>query len=116
MKRTSLSVLVPPLAVCHYGCAGCCAAPIGVMWITGIISVVYGLFGGPAGMDEISWTTVSLGAVLWVIAAIWARTVIRGVDADKSDPKCKTNTSTVCRIVKDDDDSDPMSDIKNLTH
>jgi len=115
MKRTTLSLFIPPLAVCRYGCAGCCAAPIGVMWFTGIVSIIYGLFGGPADNSSISWATVGLGAVLWIIAAIWAWTVIRGVNDDKADPKCSSNRSSICRIVKDDDDSDPMSDIKNLT-
>ena len=115
MQRTTLSIIVPPFAVCRYGCAGCCAAPIGVMWIAGIIGIIYGYFGGPAQHNTVSWATVSLGIILWVIAAIWAWTVVRGVNDDKSDPKCQSKKSTICRIAKDDDDSDPMSDIKKLT-
>ena len=51
MQRTTLSILIPPLAVCRYGCAGCCAAPIGVFWLAGITSIVYGYLGGPAGLE-----------------------------------------------------------------
>jgi len=114
VKRIWLSSVVPPLAVCRYGCAGCCAAPIGVMWIAGIISMLYGFTGGPAEINEISWTTVLLGAALWLIASIWAITVIRGVNTDQTDPKCSNRKNPVCRIGTDDDD-DPMSEIKNLT-
>jgi len=116
MQRLLLTYLVPPLAVCRYGCAGCCAAPIGVMWIASIVGIIYGFAGGPAQVDGISWATVGLGIVLWVIAVIWAITVVRGVSDDLADPKCASKKSTVCSIVKGDDDSDPMSDINKLTH
>ncbi len=116
MKRFLYASLVPPFAVCRYGCAGCCAAPIAVVWLAGVISLIYGFMGGPAELSGISWGTLGLGITLWIIAAIWAATVIRGVQLDESDPKCQDKRSTVCRMVKpDDDDHDPMSDIKNLT-
>jgi hypothetical protein len=112
MQRTTLSILVPPLAVCRYGCAGCCAAPIGVFWLAGIISIVYGYFGGPAELSTISWTTVLLGLGLWTIASVWALTAIRGV----KDDECKRKRSTVCRVVNPSkDDSDPMDDIKKFS-
>ena len=116
MSRLLLSFMAPPIAVCRYGCAGCCAAPIGVMWIAGIVSIIYGVVGGPANSETISWATVGLGLVLWVISVIWALTVIRGVSDDKADPNCTSKKSTVCSIVRTHDDSDPMSDINKLTH
>ncbi len=85
------------------------------MWISAIISLIYGFSGGPAEIEGISWATVLLGSTLWLISSVWAMTVIRGVDADKADPKCTKRQSPVCRIAKDDDDDDPMSEIKNLT-
>ncbi|MFO7603231.1 MAG: hypothetical protein R6X06_05380 [Gammaproteobacteria bacterium] len=115
MKRKALAVLIPPLAVCRYGCASCCAAPIGVFWITGIIGIVYGYLGGPAALETVSWVTMGLGLVLWALAAIWAETTIRGVEADQADPKCQGNASTVCRIVRPKpDESDPMDEIKKF--
>ena len=112
-QRTTLSILIPPLAVCRYGCAGCCAAPIAVFWLAGIVSIVYGYFGGPAGLDTISWTTVLLGVVLWIIATVWAVMAIRGV----KDDECKRKSSTVCRIVTPrDDDSNPLDDIKKFSN
>ena len=113
MRRTTLSILVPPLAVCRYGCAGCCAAPIGVFWLAGIISIVYGYFGGPASLDSVSWTTVLLGVVLWTIASVWARTAIRGIKEDE----CKHKRSTVCRMVNPGtDESDPLDEIKKFSN
>ena len=117
MKRFVLASIVPPLAVCRYGCAGCCAAPIAVVWLAGIIAIIYGFMGGPADLEGISWGTLGLGAVMWVLAAIWAATVIRGVEDDKADPKCTGNRSTICRMASPhDDEHDPLSDIKNLTN
>lgn len=114
MKRRLLTYLIPPFAVCRYGCAGCCAAPIGVMWIAGIIGIIYGFAGGPALEAAVSWVTVGLGVALWVIAVIWAMTVVRSMDDDKANPKCQQKKSTVCNIVNNDDD-DPMADINKLT-
>lgn len=116
MRRKLTAALAPPLAVCQYGCAGCCAAPIGVFWITGIVSIIYGFLGGPAQLAEISWTTVLLGLGLWVIAAVWAENTIRGVEADESDPSCKSKTdSSLCRIVRPRlDESDPLDEIKKF--
>lgn len=115
MKRKTLAILTPPLAVCQYGCASCCAAPIGVFWVTGIIGIAYGYLGGPAGLDTISWVTMGLGAALWAIAAVWAENTIQGVEADREDPKCKSTSSTVCRIVRPQiDESDPLDEVKKF--
>jgi hypothetical protein len=109
MKRTILAILVPPFAVCRYGCAGYCAAPIGLFWLAGIVSIVYSFYGGPLGVEGISWTTLLLGIVMWVIATVWARDVIKGVDEDK----LQTKTSSLCRMVKPSvDDHDPFEDIR----
>lgn len=113
MQRTTLSILIPPLAVCRYGCAGCCAAPIGVFWLAGIGSIIYGYLGGPASLETVSWTTVLLGGVLWTIASVWARMAIRGI----KDDECKHKRSSVCRMVNPGaDDSDPMDDIKKFSN
>ena len=109
MNRTLLAVLIPPFAVCRYGCAGCCAAPIGVFWVTGIVSLVYGYLGGPLELDGISWGTMALGAVLWAIAAVWASLTIRGVDADK----CERKSSSLCsKIVPRVEDDDPLEQVR----
>lgn len=111
-----MAALTPPLAVCRYGCAGCCAAPIGVFWITGIIGMIYGFMGGPANLEQISWTTVLLGLGLWVISAVWAENTIKGVEADQQDPNCKNKkANSFCRIVKPRlDESDPLDEVKKF--
>jgi len=116
VKRKFMAALTPPLAVCHYGCASCCAAPIGVFWVTGIISIIYGFMGGPANLEQISWMTVLLGFGLWVIAAVWAENTLKGVETDQEDPNCKSKkASNVCRIVKPRlDESDPLEEIKKI--
>jgi len=117
MSRTLLAIIIPPLAVCRYGCAGCCAAPIGVFWIAGITGIIYGFFGGPAGLDHISWPTMLLGTGLWVIAILWALTVLRGIEDDQADPKCQNKRSNICRIVTPEDQSaDPLDEIKKFTN
>ena len=115
MKRKLTAITSPPLAVCQYGCAGCCAAPIAVFWLSGIVSIVYSFFGGPAGVEGFSWPTFGLGVALWAIAATWAENTIKGVEADASDPKCEGKASNVCRIVRPRiDESDPLEEIKKF--
>ena len=111
MKRRILAIFAPPVAVCHYGCAGCCAAPIGVFWIAGIISIIYAFFGGPVPGESFSIGTFLLGAILWTIATVWAELTIKGVEDDE----CQTRASTLCRVVKPIlDESDPMDEVKKF--
>ncbi|MFO8024526.1 hypothetical protein [Thiohalophilus sp.] len=115
VKRSILALLAPPVAVCRYGCAGCCAAPIAVFWIAGISSIVYAFFGGPLATEGISLGTLALGAALWGIASIWAETVIKSVEQDENDPECEVRGSTVCRMVRPRvDEHDPMEDVKKF--
>ena len=117
MKRSIQALFVPPVAVCRYGCAGCCAAPITVFWIAGIVSIIYAFFGGPTGTEGLSLGTLTLGAALWGIAAIWAENVIKGVADDEQSDSCKGKTSNVCRMVKPKvDESDPMEEVKKFQH
>lgn len=108
--RQILTVLAPPLAVCRYGCARCCAAPISVFWLSGISAIVYGFLGGPANLATVSWTTVLLGIALWVIASVWAGTVIRTVD----DPSCGKNQSPLCQIIGPQNDDNPLDNVKKF--
>ena len=59
-------------------------------------------------MEGVSWTTLFLGLVMWIIAAVWAEDTIKGVDEDK----LQTKSSSLCRIVRPTiDDHDPFEDI-----
>ena len=112
MKRRVLAIIAPPVAVCKFGCAGCCAAPIGVFWIAGLVSLIYAFFGGPAGLEEFSGGTFILGAILWAIATTWAELTINGIDADD---QCDQQNSSLCRMAKPKlDDSDPLDEIKKF--
>jgi len=109
MKRILLSLLTPPLSVCRYGCAGCCAAPIGVFWIAGIASLVYGYFGGPLNLEGISWSTVGLGVLLWCIAAVWATITVMNV----SNELCEKKSDSLCsKIDSRLDESDPLDEVR----
>lgn len=109
MKRAALILVTPPFAVCKFGCAGCCAAPIGVFWITGIVSIVYGMTGGPTNLMGPSWNTIALGLALWGIAAVWAAITIRSADEDR----CKGNKNPLCdRILPSADESDPFDEVR----
>ncbi|MEJ2061160.1 MAG: hypothetical protein P8Y64_11865 [Gammaproteobacteria bacterium] len=110
MKRSVLAVIIPPLAVCRYGCAGCCAAPIGVFWLTGIVGIVYGLLGGPLQTAGISWGTVGLGVLLWAISIVWAQLTLRAADADRCQDR---KVSPLCaRILPRMDEPDPLDEVK----
>lgn len=111
MKRMALSVLAPPLAVCRYGCAGCCAAPIGVFYLAGLASLVYGALGGPLQLSGISLNTVLLGLLLWSIASVWAMVTVYTVDEEQ----CNTRKEGTRLCPSPDlqvDDSDPLQEAR----
>lgn len=108
MSRLWLTLFIPPLAACKYGCKSCCAAPIGVFWLAGIVALIYGLvYGGPVEGSGTQTALVGLG--LWVIASVWARFVIKGADSDR----CHERDSNWCStILPDENDTDPMDEIR----
>lgn len=83
MKSYIMSALVPPMGACRYGCGTHCAAPISVFWLFGVVSVIFGLLGGPTAEPGISWYTVALGFAMWGIAATWTMLTLKGVEADR---------------------------------
>ncbi len=106
MSRYTLSLLAPPLAVCRYGCAGCCAAPIGVFWVTGIVSMVYGFLGGPLHHPGTSWPTVALGLALWAIASVWAMVTLRNVEETAGSAR-----SGFCRAIDPAEEEHPLDQV-----
>jgi hypothetical protein len=109
MKRAMLTLLTPPFAVCRFGCAACCAAPIAVFWMTGIVAIIYGSVGGPTNLVGPSWNTVLLGVALWGIAAVWAAVTIRGTDDDR----CTERNSTLCdQILSRNDERDSFDEVR----
>ncbi len=112
MQRKLLALITPPLAVCRYGCASCCVAPIFVFWLASIGSVIFAFLGGPSGMDSFSWGTLALGIILWAIAVTWAETVIKSVNEDLENSQCNGKTRTLCSIVSSNsNDVDPLDEV-----
>ncbi|MEE9493085.1 MAG: hypothetical protein V3W04_06875 [Gammaproteobacteria bacterium] len=108
MKRILITLFAPPVSVCKFGCAGCCAAPISVFWLAGLASLVYGLLGGPTNMMGISWTTIWLGLALWSIAAIWAAVAIHNTDLSG----CESTKPLLCQPFTTMDETDPFDEVK----
>lgn len=105
MKRTMLVLVAPPYAVCLYGCAGCCAAPVGVSWLAGMVSIVWGIAGGPANLPDPSWNTILLGCGLWAIASVWTAIAVR----DSNNEQCAENSLFCNRITPNQaDESAPV--------
>jgi hypothetical protein len=78
MNRVLLSLIVPPVAVCKYGCGDCYAAPVGVFWLSGLCAVGYGMLGGRAGTSHAGLSSILLGLALWSVAAAAAIIATRG--------------------------------------
>jgi hypothetical protein len=110
-KAYLMSAALPPLGACRFGCATHCAAPVTVFWLFGVISVIYGFFGGPMGHSGISWNTVLLGMAMWTIAGVWTMLTVAGVDTDR----CQGVTNTRDRQVTNrDDETDPLEEVKKV--
>lgn len=107
--RILLSILVPPLGACRYGCAGCCTAPIGLFWMTAIVALVYGYLGGPLDLETVSWNTIGLGALLWLIAGTWAVVTVHSA----TDETCGKPSGLCAKIAPRVDEDDPLDRVRN---
>lgn len=115
MKPYLIALFLPPFAVCRYGCAGgCCAAPVGVFWLTAILGMVYGWFGGPLGHEGISWGTVGLGALLYGISVAWAWLTLRQAAEDRCPPVegVQPRSGVVCKVMPGLDEPDPFDEVR----
>lgn len=110
MIKAVLTLVFPPVAACRFGCAGCCAAPIGVFWLAGMVSIFYGMAGGPSNLMGTSWNTVGLGVALWVIASVWAALTIRGADKGKCEPRGENRLCN--KALPKADESDPFEEVR----
>lgn len=95
MRQVTLTIVAPPVAICRFSCAECCAAPIGVFWLTGIIGIIYGSLGGPTSLPGPDWSFIGLGLALWGIAVVWTTIAVRGYD----EGKCSGTSSGVCSTI-----------------
>jgi hypothetical protein len=117
MTRVSLSLLAPPLAVSRYSCASCCAAPIGVFWLAGLASLVYGGLGGPLRSGSVGWSVVGLGILLWIAATAWALLTIQSVEDDNKHQNPNRRRGEYRASQESDagpDESDPLDELRRL--
>ena len=78
-------------------------------WLTGIVSIVYGLLGGRlGGLEDSQWFLIGLGIVIWLIAAVWSHLVIQGVAEDFSETQ---QGSLQRRVVPCLDEADPFKEL-----
>lgn len=110
MKRTLLALAAPPAAVIGHGCVSCTAAPIGVFWVTGLAGIVYGTAGGAISGLLGSTGLILAGGLLWLIATVWARLVIRAVESDQLHGE---DSSRNRQIAPQADDPDPFSQLRS---
>ncbi len=111
MKKLMLSILVPPASACRFGCGNSCAAPISVFWIAGVVGIVFGLLGGPLGLDGVSWNTLLLGVGLWGISAVWAVLTLGNVDADR---QCSALSPLRRKVAASEHEQDPFEEIQKI--
>ncbi|MCB1817751.1 MAG: hypothetical protein H6960_08025 [Chromatiaceae bacterium] len=111
MRSYMTSALFPPVGACRYGCGTNCAAPVTVFWLFGVVSVIYGLLGGPTGEPGISWYTVGLGFGMWGIAAVWTMLTIQGVEADRCHGMWSPRDH---HVAPDEAEADPFDEIKKV--
>lgn len=109
MKRFFTAALMPPVGACRYGCGTNCAAPITVFWLFGLVSVVFGFFGGPTGQDGISWYTIGLGLTMWGISAAWTLLTVQGVEQDRCHGMWSARDH---KILPTEHEPDPFEEIK----
>jgi hypothetical protein len=100
---------MPPVGACRYGCGTNCAAPITVFWLFGLVSVVFGFFGGPTGQEGISWMTIGLGLAMWGISAAWTLLTIQGVEEDRCHGMLSARDH---KILPDEHEVDPFEEVK----
>jgi hypothetical protein len=104
MKRTLIAIITPPVAVIHHGIADYTAVPIGVFWLSSLVSIIYGLTG-----ETLAEFALGLGLLLWGIAASWACLVISGVDDDIHHHQ---DSSLDHRVKPDPDELDPLQEVR----
>ncbi len=112
MAKNITSILCPPLAVCRYGCAGYCAAPIGVAWMGGITLVVYHFFTQAHLNYLTEFGSLILGLAAISLSIIWTKLTIKQVERDES--KNKGKHSPLCKIIPRFYENDPLEDVEKL--
>lgn len=109
MKGIVTSTLFPPIGACRYGCGTHCTPAITVFWLFGVVSVAYGLMGGPTNAPGVNWYILGLGLGMWAIAAVWTLLTLQGVQADK----CHNSWSPQDhQVPPSESETDPFEEVR----
>ena len=74
-----MCILVPPLVAGKYTCGTSCVAPVTILWVASCVSILFGFLGGPLGKPGISWASIGVGILLWLISGCWTMYATRNL-------------------------------------
>jgi len=115
MHRHVLGVTVPPVAICRYGCAGCCALPITIFWVGGVAALIYFFF---YAQPEHSWLyngSLLLGVGMILLSIVWTEMTITRVMRDGCDKPAKPGKrfcGGVGSTSQELDETDPLDEVR----
>mgnify|MGYP007121444648 CR=1 FL=1 len=109
MRKTLITAMIPPLSACRYACNTQCAAPITVFWLFGVVSVVFGVLGGPTNHTDVSWPTIALGVAMWAISSVWTTLTLSGVEADLRHSPASSRDR---QVSPSEQEGDPLEEIR----
>ena len=64
-------MLAPPLVASKYSCGTSCVAPVTILWLASCAFMLLGFLGGPMGKPDISWATIAVGILMWLMSGCW---------------------------------------------
>lgn len=112
MHRHILGVAVPPIAICRYGCAGCCALPITIFWIGGVAALIYFFFFAQPEHNWLYTGSLLLGIGMIVLSIVWTEMTITRVIRDGCDKPSRSDKQLCGGTLSSDieDEIDPLEE------
>ena len=114
MHRHILGVAIPPIAICRYGCAGCCALPITIFWVGGVAALIYFFF---YAQPEHSWLyngSLLLGLGMIALSIVWTEmTITRVIRTGCNKPK--STKKSFCGGLAggiEEEEIDPLEEVR----
>jgi len=105
-----LGLVVPPLAVCRYGCASCCALPIAGFWIGGLILLAFH-FSLDGEMNRlIEMGSLAGGLALVALSIAWAELTIARAERDGCEEE--DGSRGICASIPSANEPDPIEEVR----
>jgi uncharacterized membrane protein len=82
-------VALPPLVASRYTCGTRSTAPLTILWLASVVTIIFGLNGGPTAQDDVSVETLTAGILMWLGAGIWTIAATRNLEACRPDKRSK---------------------------